>query len=80
MALGDSSITEINKGTGGNPLRSRSTIICLACLCTLVIICMLSMKSGFYNVEFASMALLVLREMIAAALNHQAKAPEEPKK
>lgn len=60
-----------------NPFRSRSTLICMACLLSLLIIDFMAMKSGYFNVEFASMSLLVLREMISASLNHQFKSDEK---
>lgn len=74
----DSEIKILNRGL--NPLRSRSTLICLACLLTLIVIDVLAMRSGYFNVEFASMSLLVLREMIAASLSHQIKADERTSK
>lgn len=77
MSLPDSGVRVVDgKAVLANPFRSRSTILCLACLATLMGIVVVSMKSGFYNVEFASMCLLVLREMIAAALNHQFRADQ----
>ena len=72
--MNDSSITTLTKA---NVLRSRSTVICLACLATLLCICCLVVKAGYFTGEFGAMALLVLREMIAASLGHQLKT--EPK-
>lgn len=59
-----------------NPFRSRSTVICIACLMTLVIIDGMAMYSGYFNVEFASLSIFVLREMIGAVFGHQLKADE----
>lgn len=57
-----------------NPFRSRSTVICMACLLTLLGIDAMAMKSGYFNVEFASLSIFVLREMIGNVFNHQNKA------
>ena len=72
MALGDSTITYMNK-PAVNPFRSRSTLICISCLVTLVIIDGLAMASGYFDATFACASLMVLREMIDKSLNHQAK-------
>lgn len=60
-----------------NPFRSRSTVICIACLMTLVVIDGMAMYAGYFNVEFASLSIFVLREMIGAVFGHQLKADEK---
>ena len=78
----DSTVTYLKDGVkrGMNPFRSRSTVICLSCLVTLIIINMICMRAGYYSSEFAAMSFLVLREMIAASLNHQAKTEQKNEK
>ena len=65
-----------------NPFRSRSTVICAMCLITLCIIDAMSMRAGYFNVEFASLSIFVLREIIGNVFNHQRKSdvPKEEEK
>lgn len=72
MTIGDSAVRTLGLPPN-SPFRSRSTIICLACLGTLLGICYMSVRAGFFTVEFASMTLLVLREIIAQVFGHQQK-------
>jgi hypothetical protein len=75
----DSTIQYLKEGEKAvqlNPFRSRSTVICLACLGTLIAIDELAMISGYFNVEFASLSIFVLREMIAQVFGHQLKSDE----
>ncbi len=56
-----------------NPLKSRSTIICFACLAALIVIDGMAMYAGYFNVEFASLSIFVLREMVDKVFGHQQK-------
>lgn len=71
MSIPDSAFSVIGKPM--NPFRSRSTIICFGCLGTLIMIDFMAMKSGYFNVEFASLSIFVLREIISNVFGHQAK-------
>lgn len=72
MSIPDSTFSLVGKSQ--NPFRSRSTVICFGCLLTLITIDFMAMKSGYFNVEFASLSIFVLREIIGNVFGHQAKA------
>lgn len=72
MSVPDSTFSLVGKPQ--NPFRSRSTVICFGCLGTLMTIDFMAMKSGYFNVEFASLSIFVLREIIGNVFGHQLKA------
>ena len=75
MNAPDSAVIEVGKQyVKANPFRSRSTVICLACLATLCVIVVVMLKSGYFDGGFAAASIIMLREMSAHALNHQLRA------
>lgn len=84
MSDPDSTITVLNGKQSMNPFRSRSTVIALACLWTLLAIvmtvCLIAWKTGYFSMEFAALifsnSVLILSKIIEVALGHQLKADQ----
>lgn len=60
--------------TPHNPFRSRSTVLALACLVTLLILNGMAWKSGWYNSEFALVSVYIVKEILQALFKHQIEA------
>ncbi len=83
MSAGDSSIQYVKseKIPGLSPFRSRSTIIALACLATLLAIatltCVAAWMTGYFNNEIAALifsnSVLILSKIVDSVFGHQAQ-------
>jgi len=76
----DSTITPVKGPILPNPMRSRSTVICLATLIVFLAFEYLVLKSGYFDAGFAAASILFLREVVAHSLNHQVRTDEIIKK
>lgn len=80
----ESTVTPLNKIPG--IFKSRSTVICLACLLTLfaidALLCTIAWLTGFFTESLVALifsnSVLLLREIIAQSLGHQLKADQTP--
>jgi hypothetical protein len=72
MSSPDSTIQYLKSGQEAvSPLKSRSTVICIFVLFTLMYIAAAAMFTGYFNTEFSFACLMVLREIIAIVFGHQ---------
>lgn len=78
MTIGDSAVLEVKK-ISMNPMRSRSTIVCVFCILGILYLNLLGWQAGFYAKEMALVSIYILRDVMNSCLSHQkTELPKEP--
>jgi hypothetical protein len=78
MSLGDSDVLEIKKDNRKPPewWRSRSTIICIVCLFTILAIDYICKRAGFFDAVIATISINIVKDVLVSVFGHQSRSEE----
>lgn len=61
-----------------NPLKSRSTIICVVCILAFLCFSEMVLAGGYFDAGFGAAGLMFLSGVVKYVFDHQAKNPVKP--